>query len=67
MIVQMLICLIDIDSAGSQGKKKTPKRNTKKKPIAVNKSKENVLSVVTFNRVSLRYFLLYFMFFFVAI
>jgi hypothetical protein len=31
-------------SSGSQGKKKIPKRNTKKKP-AVNKSKETVLSV----------------------
>jgi hypothetical protein len=38
-------CFLQTGSSGSQGKKKIPKRNTKKKP-AVNKSKETVLSVV---------------------
>ena len=37
---------ISIGSSGSQlGKKKIPKRNSKKK-LTVNKSKENILSVV---------------------
>lgn len=38
-------CKINVGSSDSQGKKKTPKRNTKRKP-AVNKTKENPLSVV---------------------
>ena len=38
-------CKINVGSSDGQGKKKTPKRNTKKKP-AVNKTKENPLSVV---------------------
>ena len=38
---------VNVGSSDSQGKKKTPKRNTKKKS-AVNKTKENQLSVVKF-------------------
>ena len=43
--------VLDIESSGSQGKKKTPKRNTKKKPVVANKSKENVLSVSLYSPV----------------